>query len=136
MSRYTAFTDQTVFKNKSLNIVSNIFYDATIAEFPAKDFTSLLCVTGKTSRIAQDQDTGTIQNIAFITSDQEIFDYFFNNVKSVFNPESVIRSTKGLFFTKYGFNFELHLDTALTLSIVTQDGLYFQSIAQIPSHIL
>lgn len=135
MSRYTAFTDNSVFKNHAINIVGNLFYDSVIAEYPAKDFTSLMAVTGKTSRVAQGEATGEVPNLAFITSDADYFSFLSENVKSIFNPDKVVRFKNTLQFSKYNFNFELH-KSATALTIVTQDGLYLQNTSEIPSVIL
>jgi len=136
MSRYTAFTDNTVFLNKSFNLIGNIFFDTAVVEFPTKTISSLMCVTGKTSRIAQDEATGDVQNLAIITSDDDIFNHFSKNVKSIFNPDTAVKLKDTLQFTKFGFNFELHRDTSAALTIVTQDGLYLHQTSKIPAHIL
>lgn len=135
MSRYTAFTDNQVFENHAINIVGNKLFDAIIVQYPAKDLSVLYAISGKTSRIAQNQATGSAQNLALVTSDTEIFSYLQSNVKSLFEPDTCIKLKNTLQFTKYNFFFEVHfLQTAI--STVVQDSLYLHEIGKIPAYIL
>jgi len=136
MSRYTAFTDNNVFANPAINLVGNKIYEEIIKQFPAADLATTFVVTGKTSRIAQNEATGDAPNLAFITSDADVFSHLSKNAKAFFSPESLVFLKNTLQFKKYGFFFEIHLDTAISITSVLQDGLYLHETSKIPSNIL
>jgi len=132
---YTAFTDNQVFNDNRINVLANTLYNAAIVEFDQKSISSLLCVTGTTAKVIQDAVTADAPNLAFITKDKDIIDFFFTNAKALFQPDEIIRLKNTLQFKKYEFCFEIHYDASLSL-ILDVSGVFVQDDSEIPSNIL
>ena len=95
----------------------------------------MFALTGTAAKIIQGQATEPVKNIAFITSDQVVFDFLSNDIRSILPAIDIIKRKDVLQFKASGFFFEIHL-ASTTRSIIDGSGVFVQDINEIPNFIL
>ena len=92
-------------------------------------------LTGKAAFILQDTGSGNCNQVVFITSEQEIFDYIAANLKSIFLPKKTAIFKERLLIELDYVKIEIWIKD-VNLTWVIQDDVNIQESDKIPTELL
>jgi len=131
---YNNFTTEEVFLDESINILCNRIHEELINSFDGGHINDHFCITGTVAKIIQGAGAEDIVVVAFITDEDDIFDYVGGKLQVLLNPPGAIKFTDRIQMLFENVYVEIWHTVAMG-TINTVSNLRVQDTADIPAYI-
>ena len=132
---YKLYTTEGVFADKNVNAICNALFENLINQFSAPTLNARFGVTGTVAKIIQGEANIPVRVLPFITIDDPVYYYLYNNISSIILTNGVVGFTDHFQVITPRIYIEVW-KTAPALNLVPVNGIYSQHILEIPNYIL
>jgi hypothetical protein len=135
-----SYTEETIFRDRRINGIIDMMFAKLVEHFPPEgtdtenDFVfKQIILSGKAAEVIQNPKSQPAKAIIFETSNDDIYEYLFLNLKKIYNCKVIAFKERILFYPQ-DFYFEIW--KAETLNQVEENGIWLQHINDIPEEML